>query len=165
MKSPTMLIPKALVLDLSILLPHTDVLKDTLSMEILPGLVRVMGTGMVMLQLVKVSLHAMDAHACIELYGFPYPVVVVCPVLTLGNGVIMYGNESRRVGTSATLSCNMGYRLAGEPVITCQLSDSNMATWSQSSSTCEGVFKESIICFIISVPMHRDNLLGFAYTG
>ncbi len=80
---------------------------------------------------------------CIELYGFPSPVV--CPVLTLGNGVIMYDNESRRVGTSATLSCNMGYRLAGESVITCQLVEYNMATWSESSPMCEGVFNKSIV--------------------
>ena len=80
---------------------------------------------------------------CIELYSFPSPVV--CPVLTPGNGVIMYDNESRRVGTSATLSCNMGYRLAGESVITCQLVEYNMATWSESSPMCEGVFNKSIV--------------------
>ncbi len=79
----------------------------------------------------------------------------------------MYDDENRRVSTSATYSCSMGYRLEGEPVITCQLVDSNMATWSESSPTCEGVFNKSIVHFIMltPVPMHRDNLLGFVYTG
>ncbi len=121
---------------------------------------------MVKLQLVKVSLHAMDAHAL----NYSCPSSVVCPVLTLENGDIAYDDESRRVDdTNATLICKMGYRLVGESVITCQLTDNNTATWSESSPMCEGVFNKSIaiVCFIINntVPMRRDNLLRCFCTG
>ena len=129
-------------------------------METTPGLVGVMECGVGQLQLVKVSLHAMDAHAL----NYSCPSSVVCPVLTLENGDITYDDESRCVDTSATLSCKMGYRLVGESVITCQLRDNNMATWSESSPMCEGVFNKSIVCFI-TVTMRRDNLLRFFCTG
>ena len=90
-----------------------------------------------MVQLVKVSLHAIRFHC----YN-PFPVV--CPVLALDNGDILYSDDSRRVGTSATYSCIVGYRIVGEPVmITCQLSDNSTPTWSESSPICEGVSMSS----------------------
>ncbi|XP_064386521.1 uncharacterized protein LOC135335055 isoform X2 [Halichondria panicea] len=65
---------------------------------------------------------------------------VVCPVLALDNGDILYSDDSRRVGTSATYSCIVGYRIVGEPVmITCQLSDNSTPTWSESSPICEDI--------------------------
>ncbi len=113
-------------------------------MEPAQGLVGMTERGvMLMLQLVKVSLHAMDAH--IGLYSFPSPVV--CPVLTLENGDILYNDENRHVDTSATYSCYVGYFLEGEPVITCQLSDNNIATWSESLPMCEGVLENQCLLY------------------
>ncbi len=114
--------------------PPTPVILATVSLETPPGLVGVMECGVALkLQLVKVSLHAIRFHC----YN-PFPVV--CPVLALDNGYILYSADSRRVGTSATYSCIVGYRIVGEPVmITCQLSDNSMATWSESSPICKGV--------------------------
>ena len=108
-------------------------------MEAAPGLVGVMECGVVLMQLVKVSLHmhAIDSHALNYIYLHIIPVV--CPVLALENGDIMYTDDSRRVGTDVTYSCIVGYRLAREPEITCQLSDNNMATWSESLPMCKGV--------------------------
>ncbi len=152
--SPTVLDPMTWALWLPISLTLA-----TLSLEAAPGLVGVMECGVVKLQLVKVSQHAMDAHAL----NYTCPSSVVCPV-TLENGDITYDNESRRVNTSATLSCKMGYRLVGESVINCQLRNNNMATWSESSPMCEGVFNKSSVCFI-TVPVRRDNLLRFFCAG
>ncbi len=91
-----------------------------------------------------VSIHAMDAHAL----NYTCPSSVVCPVLTLENGDITYDDESRCVDTNATLSCKMGYRLVGESMITCQLRDNNMATWSESSPMCEGTCVQQIYCLL-----------------
>ncbi len=113
-------------------------------MEPAQGLVGVTERGvLLMLQLVKVSLHAMDAH--IGLYSFLSPVV--CPVFTLRNGDILYNDENRRVDTNATYSCYVGYFLEGEPVITCQLSDNNIATWSESLSMCKGVLENQCLLY------------------
>ena len=59
------------------------------------------------------------------------------------NGLIKLQNDgSLALGATATVECNTGYRLLGEPTITCSLPEGSLenATW-MSVPECEGKTK------------------------
>ena len=87
------------------------------------------------------STYAMNAHAVNYSCSSP----VVCIALTLNNGDIVYSDESRRAGSSATYSCFVGYSLEAQEVITCQSIDHNTATWSGSLPMCQGLSMSSLL--------------------
>ena len=68
---------------------------------------------------------------CSTSYSYP---TVVCPSLSLTNGVISYSDPTLGLDSIATHSCDTGYALNGGSTRTCE----SYGTWSGSFSTCEG---------------------------
>ena len=81
--------------------------------------------------LTLVSIFIVCSGDCSTSYSYP---TVVCPSLSLTNGMISYSDPPQGVGSVATHSCDSGYNLRGDNTRICQ-SD---GTWSGSAPTCEG---------------------------
>ena len=88
--------------------------------------------------LTLVSVFIVCSGDCSTSYSYP---TVVCPSLSLTNGMISYSDPPQGEGSVATHSCDTGYTLNGGSTMTrtCQ-SDGTRGTWSGSAPTCEGVY-------------------------
>ena len=64
---------------------------------------------------------------------------VVCPSLTLDNGVISYSDLTLSVGSVAMHTCNHGYSLSGDATRNCT-TKAFSGVWSGSKLTCQCVF-------------------------
>ena len=81
--------------------------------------------------LTLVSVFIVCSGDCSTSYSYP---TVVCPSLSLTNGMISYSDPTLGVGSVVTYSCDTGYTLNGVMTRTCQ----SGGTWSGSAPTCEG---------------------------
>ena len=81
--------------------------------------------------LTLVSVFIVCSGDCSTSYSYP---TVVCPSLSLTNGMVSYSDLTQGVGSVATHSCDTGYTLDGESTRTCQLN----WTWSGSALACKG---------------------------
>ena len=79
--------------------------------------------------LTLVSVFIVCSGDCSTSYSYP---TVVCPSLSLTNGMFSYSDPTLGVGSVVTYSCDIGYTLNGGSTRTCQ-SD---GTWSGSAPTC-----------------------------
>ena len=67
--------------------------------------------------LTLVSVFIVCSGDCSTSYSYP---TVVCPSLSLTNGMISYSDPILGVGSVATHSCDTGYTLSGSRTRTCQ---------------------------------------------
>ena len=82
--------------------------------------------------LTLVSVFIVCSGDCSTSYSYP---TVVCPSLSLTNGMISYSDLTLGVDSVATHTCDSGYTFNGGSTRTCR-SD---GTWSGSDPTCEGL--------------------------
>ena len=78
-------------------------------------------------------VHIVCSGDCSTSYSYP---TVVCPSLSLTNGMITYSDPTLGENSVATHSCDTGYTFNGGSTRTCQ-SD---GTWSGSTPICESKF-------------------------
>ena len=71
--------------------------------------------------LTLVSVLIVCSGDCSTSYSYP---TVVCPSLSLTNGMVFYSDPPQGVDGVATHSCDIGYTLSGSDNITCQASGS-----------------------------------------
>ena len=76
--------------------------------------------------------------------SYSYPTVV-CPSLSLTNGMISYSDPTLGVGSVATHSCDPGYTLNGGNTRSCQSDGS----WSGSDPTCEGLILITMLLWLL----------------
>ena len=79
-----------------------------------------------------VSVFIVYSGDCSTSYSYP---TVVCPSLSLTNGMVSYSDPTLGVGSEATYSCDTGYTLNGVMTRTCESGE----TWSGSDPTCKCV--------------------------
>ena len=82
-----------------------------------------------MLTLVSVFIGSSDD--CSASYSYP---TVVCPSLSLVNGIVSYSDPTLGEDSVATHSCDPGYTLNGGSTRTCQ----SGGTWKGSALACKG---------------------------
>ena len=80
--------------------------------------------------LTLVSVFILCSGDCSTSYSYP---TVVCPSLSLANGMVSYSDPTLGEDSVATHSCDIGYTYSGDITRTCR-SD---GTWSGSAPTCE----------------------------
>ena len=86
--------------------------------------------------LTLVSVFIVCSGDCSTSYSYP---TVVCPSLSLTNGMISYSDPTLGAGSVATHSCDTGYTLNGNRSRTCQQIRNYYAfegTWSGSAPNC-----------------------------
>ena len=81
--------------------------------------------------LTLVSVFIVCSGDCSTSYSYP---TVVCPSLSLTNGMISYSDPTLGEDSVATHNCDTSYTLKGDSTRTC---DSD-GTWSGSAPTCKG---------------------------
>ena len=88
--------------------------------------------------LILVSVFIACSGDCYTSYSYP---TVVCPSLSLTNGMVSYSDPPQGVGSVATHSCDPGYILIGGSTKICQLSTSywqQWGWWNGTTPTCVG---------------------------
>ena len=83
--------------------------------------------------LTLVSVFIVYSGGCSTSYSYP---TVMCPSLSLTNGMVSYSDPTLGEDSVATHSCDTGYTRNGESTRTCR----SGGTWSGSASTCEGAY-------------------------
>ena len=91
--------------------------------------------------LTLVSVFIVCSGDCSTSYSCP---TVVCPSLSLTNGMISYSDPTLGVGSVATHSCDTGYTLNGHMTRTCQ----SGGTWTDSDPTCGQVMYQLVIVLL-----------------
>ena len=82
--------------------------------------------------LTLVSVFLVCSSDCSTSYTYH---TVLCPSLSLTNGMISYSDPTLGVGSVATHCCDTGYTLNGGSTRSCQRDGS----WSGSDPSCEGL--------------------------
>ena len=89
--------------------------------------------------LTLVSVFIVCSGDCSTSYSYP---TVVCPSLSLTNGMISYSDPTLGVGSVATHSCDTGYILNGWSTRTC----GSGGTWNGSALACKGTLSLPAYC-------------------
>ncbi|XP_041369837.1 deleted in malignant brain tumors 1 protein-like [Gigantopelta aegis] len=101
-----------------------------------------------------VTITATDVSGLITTCSFKITVKVLkCPNFQApANGIIASGNCNNFFGATCRIICNQGYRLSNQQPITCELSGTGLAAWTNVNVACQ-----AITCPTLKTPQYGQT--------